>query len=244
MKDNHKLNVAILTCRQSAQRMNYYNALGRLCKLTVIAERKTPDTVVEEYNIRTENYKVVYLNGIPMFGYMAFCPGVIKKLKEDLYDIIIVEQYATPTAILAISYMHRYKIPFIISADSGFPNRKENKLKYSFKKSIISKADFWITGGKGGAQYLEYYGADSDKTRIFKFSPYSYNDQPQHIPTYEEKKEKKIKLKMKESIVIISVGQQIHRKGFDILLRAVNDIGDDIGIYILGGAPNDECQEI
>ena len=49
---------------------------------------------------------------------------------------------------------------------------------------------------------------------------------------------------MKESIVIISVGQQIHRKGFDILLRAVNDIGDDIGIYILGGAPNDECQEI
>lgn len=41
--------------------------------------------------------------------------------------------------------------------------------------------------------------------------------------------------------MFLSVGQFIYRKGYDILLKAINNIKDiDIGIYIVGGEPTQE----
>lgn len=246
--NNKELRVLIFTCRQSGQRINYYNALGRQCHLTVVAERKTPNDILETYNVKPESYKVIYLHGIPMFGYMAFCPGVIAVLRRHReYDVIIIEQYSTPTALISINYLKRHNIPFVISADSGFVDESERRIKYNLKKSLISKASFWITGGKGSVSYLEHYGADPEKTRIFKFSPYSKNDQPDHKTTGEEKMETRDKLSITEEKIIVSVGQQIHRKGFDVLIRAMSSLKNgrgEIGLYILGGSPNDECQAI
>ncbi len=241
--ENKSLHVAILTCRQSAQRINYYNALGKLCKLTIITERKTPDDIFRDYNVKPQTYDVIYLKGIPMFGYMALCPGIIKYLRKDMFDIIIVEQYATPTSVIAINYMHKRGIPFVINADSGFPNSNENWIKHGFKKSLIEKGSLWITGGRNGADYLKYYGADANETKVFKFSPYSENDQPTNMTSEEEKKAARAKYGINEKYIIMTVGQQIHRKGFDVLIRSVRDIGEDVGTYILGGEPNDECKD-
>lgn len=242
------LRVLIFTCRQSGQRMNYYNALGKLCDLTVVAERRTPDDILEAYNVRPENYKVIYMRGIPMFGYMALCPGVLNVLKgHKEYDVIIVEQYSTPTAAIAINYLSRHKIPFVISADSGFANGGERSYKRRVKAALISKASLWITGGKASVDYLAYYGANPARTRIFKFSPYSREDQPEKQTSDEERNAVKKELGIKETKVIVSVGQQIHRKGFDVLLKAMQRlkyVDESVGLYILGGAPNEECQTI
>ena len=246
-KGNKNLQVVILTCTQSAQRINYYNVLGQMCKLTVIAERETPEKILHNYDAKPYSYQSIYLKGLPMFGYMAFCPSIIKILENRNFDIIIVEQYATPTAFLAINYLNRHSIPFVISADGGFPNEEENFLKYHFKKSLISKASFWITGGKESIGYLEHYGADPTRTKVFKFSPYSKKDQIEQETTSEKKQEVRNKLNMQEQKVIVSVGQQIHRKGFDVLLRAMQKMklsDNEVGLYILGGQPNEECQVI
>ncbi len=242
------LNVLIFTCRQSSQRINYYNALGKLCNLTVAAERKTPDDILQAYNVSPENYKAIYMHGIPMFGYMAFCPGVIDILKKhNNYDAIIIEQYSTPTALISINYLYRHHIPFIISADGGFTNVNEKTLKHKFKKSLISKASLWMTGGKGSIEYLAHYGANPERIKIFKFSSYSKTDQPNHQITEEEKNEIRNILGITEKKVLISVGRQVHGKGFDTLLRAIerlNPSTKDVGLYILGGSPNEECQEL
>ena len=242
------LKVLIFTCRQSAQRINYYNALGKLCDLTVVAERQTPEEVLDAYNAYPETYRTVYMRGIPMFGYMALCPSVLKILnKHDEYDAIIIEQYCTPTALISINYLHKRKIPFIISADGGFISAGESKKKYEFKRSLISKATYWITGGKGGVEYLSYYGADPVKTGIFKFSSYSKKDQPDHQPTNEERSMARKKIAIKEDKVILSVGRQVHGKGFDVLLKAMQRLKattENVGLYILGGEPNEECQAI
>ena len=44
--------------------------------------------------------------------------------------------------------------------------------------------------------------------------------------------------------MIIAVGQFIHRKGFDILMKAAANFSDNIGVYIVGGEPNDEYLQL
>lgn len=238
------LNVLILTCTQSGQRINYYNSLGKLCNLMVVSEKKTPLTILEQFNVRPNNYQAKYLHGIPMFKYMAFCPGIINIIKREAFDVIIVEQYASPTSILAIKYMYRHRIPFVINADSGFPNVSEKQWVKRIKTSLISKASLWITGGLGGVKYIEYYGGKRELIMIFKFSPYSSKDQPDHYITEDEKKKAREELGITEEKVVVTAGQQIHRKGFDSLLKAVVDESESVGTYIIGGDPNEECKEV
>lgn len=40
--------------------------------------------------------------------------------------------------------------------------------------------------------------------------------------------------------MLLSVGQFIPRKGFDLLLQAVNTLDKHIGVYIVGGTPTEE----
>lgn len=50
----------------------------------------------------------------------------------------------------------------------------------------------------------------------------------------------KNKLNISEKKMVISVGQFIYRKGFDILLEACKELDNNIGIYIIGGEPTEE----
>ena len=49
----------------------------------------------------------------------------------------------------------------------------------------------------------------------------------------------RIKLGLEEEKIVISVGQFIYRKGFDVLIRSAGRLNKNIGIYIIGGEPND-----
>ncbi|MDO5564756.1 MAG: hypothetical protein Q4F88_05980 [Eubacteriales bacterium] len=85
------MKVAIFTPSQSGQRVNYYNELGRLVDLTVISEREFYDSLDIVFGVKVENYKTKYMHGIKCFKYMAFCPEVIKVLKNNHFDIIILK---------------------------------------------------------------------------------------------------------------------------------------------------------
>lgn len=45
------------------------------------------------------------------------------------------------------------------------------------------------------------------------------------------------KLDMKEEKILLSVGQFIYRKGYDVLIKALENIEPNIGVYIVGGKP-------
>lgn len=44
--------------------------------------------------------------------------------------------------------------------------------------------------------------------------------------------------------LIIAVGQFIHRKGFDVLMKAAANLSNDIGVYIIGGEPTEEYLQL
>jgi glycosyltransferase involved in cell wall biosynthesis len=87
---------------------------------------------------------------------------------------------------------------------------------------------------------LVHYGADANRTYEYPFSSLQYSDIISEPPAAQEKALLKEKLGISEERVILSIGQFIPRKGFDILMKAAASLEKNIGIYIVGGEPTEE----
>lgn len=224
----------------SPYRVDFFNELGQMCDLTVLFEvRKAKSRNSAWVAKETANFNAVYLRGIQVGEAEAICPEIIKYINKFRYDAIIIGMYSTPTAMLAIEWMNLNKIPFYISSDGGI-KKNDSSIKRLIKKHYIASARGWLSTGKVTSEYLKYYGADSKKIYVYPFSSVKKDEVLKYRISNDEKKEIRKKLNIEEDKVVLSVGQFIYRKGYDILLEAAKEIDKSIGFYIIGGKATDE----
>jgi len=234
------MKILFLTNIPSPYRVDFFNEIGKYCDLTVLFERKKADNRNDKWlKDKFNNFESIYLSGFKTFDDSSLSFEVLNWLKKD-YDLIIIGGYSTPTGILAIKYLNFKGIPFIINSDGGMIKEKENKLKYYFKKHLISSASAWLSTGKKTNEYLEYYGANRNMIFEYPFTSIKEKEILKNSVTNNKKLTLKRELNIEEEKIILSVGQFIKRKGFDILLRSAKNLDDKIGIYIIGGKPTQE----
>ena len=222
----------------SPYRVKFFDELGKYCDLTVTFEGKKATDRDSGWKARaTTNFRSVYLKGIRTSSDQFLCPGIVKILNRS-FDHIIVGGYSTPTSMLAIEYMRLRRIPFWIEAGGGIISN-DNKLKYGLKRHLISSASAWFSSGKATTEYLVHYGAKREKTYVYPFTSVSVNQILDHVPTKEEKENLRKELGVTEQKMIISVGRFIPVKGFDVLMKAAKNLPSDIGVYIVGGQPDE-----
>ena len=229
----------ILTNIPSPYRVAFFNELGKSCSLTVAFEGNSATD--RNKNWQAENAKYftpIALNGLRL-GTDKFLSFKIINLLQKIWDAIIICGYSTPTAMLAIEYLRFKNIPFYLEVDGGII-RPDSKLKFWFKKHLISAPSGWFSSGKTTTKYLVHYGATPEKIYQYPFTSLMQKDILPQIPILEHKKELRKALGITENKVLISVGQFIHRKGYDILLKAAANLPKDIGIYIIGDNPTEE----
>lgn len=225
----------------SPYRVSFFNELGKSCELTVLFERKSSSSANSSWHDYSfNNFKAIFLKGIKYRTSHSINVEVVKYLSNNTFDSIVIGGYATPSSVLAISYLKLKNIPFVLNVDGGLINKSESNIKKNIKKGLISSADAWLSTGNVSTSYLKYYGADEKLIFKYPFTTLSEKDLLKNKLEYQEKKLLKDKLNIPEKRVILSVGQFIHRKGFDILMQACSDLSDEIGIYIVGGMPTEE----
>lgn len=242
MNKIEKRRVLFFTNTPSPYRVDFFNELGKVCDLTVLFERRNKKEKWQNNNFL--NFKAVFLKGIKKDSNMAFCPEIIKYFRKDLFDIIIIGRYESPTGMMAINYLNIKKIPFVLSTDGGMIKEKENFIKRTMKNYYISSAEFWLSTGNKTTQYLKYYGANSKGIFVYPFTSVLQNEIVEYPINNKVKKDLKDKYNISEKKVILSVGQYIPRKGFDTLLHACENLPRDWGVYIVGGNPTEEYIEI
>lgn len=232
-----RMSVLFLVNGFSPYRLDFFHNLGKVCNLSVLCERKVAKD--RSWNIdesKIKGFKFVVMKGIPCTPDTRFCPGVIHYLAHRKYDFIIVANYNTPTGILAMEYMKRYKIPFAIECDGGIP-KSGIGLKESVKKKLISSATWWFSPSAVSDEYLEFYGAKKNRIMRYPFTSIKKEEILINPLTSQDKYKIREQLKLKEEKIVIAVGQFIPRKGFDILLKASQFVNKKYGIYIIGGEP-------
>lgn len=238
------MRVLFTTNYPSPYRVNFFNELGKFCDLTVLFEQQAkeqvhrdPDWFISDYH----NFKAVFLNGYKLKkGHFSkvFCPSMLQEIKKN-YDFRVICNYNTYSSIFSIFYMKVKHIPYWIETDGGFKKNKKSCIEV-LKRFLLSGAVGYFSPGKFADEYLAYYGASLNKIYRYSFTSLYKDDIIKSPITEEEKNNIKKALNIPFKRIIISVGQIIHRKGFDILLASVKDIPNDVGVYIIGGTPSVE----
>lgn len=238
------LRVLFLTNIPAPYRVSFFNELAKSCDLTVLYERRrASDRHVEWSTTSTPQYREVYLPGFPVGADKAFSPAVLQHLNRSRYDVIVLGGYATPTGILAIGYLATRRIPFVLNADGGLVS-PESHLRSLAKRTLISRATAWLSTGQTTSRYLEHYGAERDRIFIYPFSSVRAVNVVAAETTDETRRCLRAALGIDEPKSVLAVGQFIHRKGFDVLIRAAKQLPADVGIYIVGGEPTREYVDL
>ena len=221
----------------SPYRVDYFNKLGKLCDLTVVFERADSSERDKSWK-KNEfiNFKGVICKGKKIGVDAALSVEPIKYINRNRDGWIIIGNALSFTGALEILYMKRKKIAYWIEGDGAFPgNEKVGGIKYRVKKYLISGADGYLSTCLNHDKYYIKYGADKNKIFRYPFTSISEENIIKKVMSNEDKMIIREKLGMKEEHIIISVGQYIYRKGFDILIEASKRLGKEIGVYIIGG---------
>ena len=234
--------VLFLTNYPSPYRVRFFDELANTMDVTVLFSDRIEDKKHRSarwYIEGNQKFHVVHLSRrAAVFHSNSLCLDVTEWLKRD-FDAIVVCGYANPTNMLAICYLALHKIPFYMEVDGGLI-RQEGTAQYHFKKFLVSKAACWLSTGKETTKFLAHYGAQESRVQTYPFSSLNDGDICEKIPTADEKAELRRELGISEEKMVLSIGQFIHRKGFDVLLQAAASMEKSIGIYIVGGEPTAE----
>lgn len=234
------MRILYLTNIPSPYRVDYFNELGKNCELTVLFELKDSTERNDSWkNYSFKNFEGIFLSGKRIRTDAAICPNVIKYLKKNMYDEIIVTNMSSPTGILAISLMKLKGLQYSIEGDGGFAGDGDG-IKEKLKKWMISGAKECFSTSKIHDKYYLHYGAKENA--IFRY-PFSSMRKSEILDYYISKGKKqgiRQKLSISEDKVILAIGQFIPRKGFDLLIKANEKTSRSWGLYIIGGRPTEE----
>lgn len=225
-------------------RIDFFNELGKYCDLTVLFERsKVNHRNAEWLSTSFKNFNGIFLNQEEDEKFVNLPLKVLKYISDNKYDAIVIGVYHTPVAMVAIQYLKMKKIPYYISSDGGFI-KPDSWLKRKIKSHFMCGAIGYFSPGNVTDQYLVHYGAEKKKIVHYPFTSLHKKDVLKFPISKEDKKNIKQQLGIREQKMILGVGQFIPRKGWDILLRACQKLDKSIGVYVIGGHPEEVYLEM
>lgn len=202
-----------------------FNELAKYVDLTVIFERtKAKDRPDSFYGNNKYNFKHIFLKK----GYIGNEGTVTSEVKQYLkehhkeYDVILMNGYSHVAEIKTIKYLHKHNIKFGLLINGGIAKKNEFFLKKIYKKSLITKASFYLSPSKMSDEYLKYYGAKEEEIHHYYYSNYSVSDIK--AASKEEKLSYRVKYKLPlDKKIFINPSQFIERKNNIQLISLFKD---------------------
>ena len=235
------MKVFVLTTVMAPYRVQLFSEIGKQCQLYVCFEQmRSAERDEKWYDETSANFQLVRLEkwGASVNKVKS---EVIKCVRDIRPDVVIAYEYHTNTSLLLMSYCLLKGIPYMINCDGAFISKS---MKDIVKRFYISRAKGFISSGSMSDQYLLHYGADKNRIYGNHFTSLHEADIRKETVTPPEKERIRQKKGIAEKYVVLSVGQFIHRKGNDVLLKAAGMLADDVGLYIVGGKATAEYMQL
>ena len=226
--------------------IGFLNELGKYCELTAVFERGASSERDDSWKeFSAPNIKnLVIMHGLHTKADMAFCPQIIRYATKEKYDHYIIHDPASPTGMWLIWYLKLRKIPFILQSEGGFGGDGKTGIKEKYKKALMAGAKMYLSTMSYEREYFRAYGAEKDTLYRYPFASFYDKDILEKPLSQKQKKTIRARLGICEEKVVVSVGRIIPSKAYDVLLEAVKDLPDNVGIYIISGKATAELQAI
>ena len=215
-------------------KVRLFNELAKYHDLTVLFERdKSSDREKDFYSENNFKFKAVFMKGLKFGFENTLSNGVVKHLKQNQYDLIIMNGYSKVPELLAIRYLKKNNIPYGLYINGGIIH-KETKAKKNFKTKYISGASFYMSPDERSNKYLEYYGANPKLIYNYPYATIFENQLMKKPLSDKEKETLKETLGIPYKKVYVSCGQLIKRKNYMALLEIWNKIPSDSHLLLFG----------
>lgn len=236
--------ILFLTNLPTPYRVDFYNAFSQYCHLTVIFEGKRFKQ--QKFNwIDEKLFNFKYYFADEWLNEQKIKWKILFQILQNKYDKIIIGCYHTRTQSLLILLLKLLGKKYIFETDGGIIPKHENIIKYLIKKRLIGGASFYLSPSKCTDDYLIHYSALPNNIYRYPFTSIRSSDVIKEILTDEQKESIRKELGIhNKTYFILSVGQFIYRKGFDILLEAMKSIHTNVTLCLIGGTPTDEYNSI
>ncbi len=233
--------VLFLTNYPSPYRVRFFDELGKHMDVTVLFADRIEDKKHRNaswYVPSAGSFHAVQLKKTVTIKTNSLCLEVKNWLKKD-FDHIVICGYSNPTCILSMAYLRLKKIPFWLEVDGGLI-RRDKPWKHKVKSALMGLPDRYLSTGKYTTEFLAHYGAKKEQIWEYPFTSLEEKDLQPCVASAEEKAQLRKELGIEEQHCLLAIGQFIHRKGFDVLLKAAKELPGDAGIYLVGGVPTEE----
>lgn len=227
--------VLIVFNHPAPYKVKLFNELSKYVDLTVIFERDSASDRNESfYEEKEYNFKTAKIKGLKIGKENIISKGIVKHLKHNKYDLIIMNGYSQFAEMKAISYLIKHNIPYSLYINGGLIKTKESAFRRNLKRKYISHASSYFSPDENSNEYLTYYGAD--KSKIYNY-PYSTIYKHEVLPNkydLEAKLEMRHNASVHEEKVFVSCGQLIKRKNYFELIKKWREVNSNYGLYIIG----------
>ena len=213
----------------------FFSLLGKKHDLTVVFENRfEKGRHPSFYEKETGGYREIFLPKRKKSS------ALLKILKEQTFDLIIMNGWSTIPEMRGICYLNHYKIPYIFLINGGRIKERESFLrKYAKRKFLYSPYAFYLSPDPISSEYLRHYAGRSIPIEEYIYSTVHQDEMPSQPLNKEERKAALKEAKIPGERLYISIGNYIPRKNLFSLLHLWKHMGKDDVLYLFG---NGKCR--
>lgn len=226
-------NVLVLSSFPAPYRVAVFNELKKLYKMDVFFLLSKDDNRNEKYFADKKKFDFHLYSDVEDQRFLKQC---VSNLKH--YDMVLAYDWYLPEALKIVLKCILLGVPYVVNCDGAFINNSfsvKQILKERFKAFVIKYAKACLAGSDSAITYFKHYGAKENRIYHHKFTSLHKTDIAQRLVSAEDKNKLRDELNLPSCRMVLSVGQFIYRKGYDILLNAWKELDKDYQLVIIGG---------
>jgi glycosyltransferase involved in cell wall biosynthesis len=178
----------------------------------------------------------------------AINPGVWRELRAFQPDAVIIYGYNTATAMLAILWVIRHRIPMLMRTDSNViaePGKPQLTLalKRLLLRWLARRVSAFLSVGSMNSQYWQFYGAAPEKIFLARYAVDHEFFQSQADHYRVSRQTIRGENGWRQRYLLLYVGRLVRFKRVDVLIEALRRLStkrSDIGLVVVGDGPERE----
>lgn len=225
-------------------KIRLFNKLSEKIDLTALFERSfNADRNPLFYKEGTPKFKIVTIKGVPLGNESHLSTGIVKHLKNNSYDLIIMNGWHTFSEMLALRYLKKQCKSYVFYINGGIIDAKETRFVRKIKTYFISGAKAYMSPDANSNAYLVHYGAKADTIENYPYATIYEHDILNSPLTQNDKSIIRNELGIEAKKLFVACGQFIKRKNHSRLINYWQQAPKDDVLLLIGGGKDKRLYE-